>query len=119
MSEPVLLGECTLCSRKVYRRDDCPESPEWFRPAAKGPLRPHTHDQRRIGQCSLCSATVLRGGDGVEKVRRDRKLVPHRHVKPFEIKGDGGYRLVPVREEVPDSGPLRGWEIYADRMGAL
>lgn len=119
MSAPVLLGECTLCSRKVYRRDDHPEAPEWYRPASKGPLRPHRHDRNYIGTCSLCSSRVFTGGDGVEKVLVAGKSRPHQHRKPFEIVGEAGYRLIPVREPEPDTGEWRGWEIYAHRMGAL
>lgn len=122
MSRPELLGQCTACRRKVYRRDDHPESPEWYRPASKGPLRPHVHDTSRVvGRCSLCSSTVQRAGDGVEKVRGGNrgKLVPHRHAKPFEIVPHQPYRLVPIREEEAGTGEWRGWEVYADRVGAL
>ena len=116
-----MLGQCTACSRRVYSRADHPDTPEWYRPASKGPLRPHRHDPTRIGTCSLCSSSVYLGGDGIEKVKVAGKSRPHRHKKPFEVIDDGGYRIVPVREEEPYTGPqeMRGWEIHADWMGAL
>lgn len=69
---------------------------------------------RYIGDCNVCRLRVYRDADGNE-VRKQGggrpPETPHRHKKPYRV-------TMPAPVEV-DRGELRGWEVYAARMGAF
>lgn len=67
-----------------------------------------------IGDCNVCRLKVYLDENNVE-VRKQGKGRPpetlHNHKKAYTIERPESY--------VSDTGELRGWEIYAMRMGAF